>query len=160
MRRRTAANATRLWRPRRSRPVLERLESRYLYTAALTGEVLANNYVPGPQQTYLEAQKAVAVDASGNSIVVWSGVGTGDVDGIFGRRYDSAGNSIGSAFRVNTTTAGAQTSAAVATDDAGDFVVVWASQGQDGSGFGVYAQRFSAAGAALGGEFRVNATTA
>src|SRR5438876_6371122 len=146
MRRRTAANATRLWRPRRSRPVLERLEFRYLYTAAQTGEVLVDPDPSGVQQTVLESQKSVAVDASGQSIVVWSGSGAGDASGIFARRYNAAGSAVGGEFRVNTTTAGVQTSAAVATDDAGDFVVVWASQWQDGSGFGVYAQRVSAAG--------------
>ena len=34
------------------------------------------------------------------------------------------------------------------------------SSGQDGSGFGVYAQRYNASGAAVGSEFRVNTTTA
>jgi hypothetical protein len=34
------------------------------------------------------------------------------------------------------------------------------SQDQDGSGWGVYAQRYKADGKALGGEFRVNTTTA
>ena len=39
-------------------------------------------------------------------------------------------------------------------------MVVWASQGQDGSGWGVYGQRYDVSGVALGGEFRVNTTTA
>src|SRR5205085_8521011 len=42
---------------------------------------------------------------------------------------------------------------------AGDFVVTWSSVGQDGSGYGIYAQRYSAAGAPLGSEFRVNTYT-
>ena len=42
----------------------------------------------------------------------------------------------------------------------GGFVVTWMSQGQDGSGYGIYAQRFDGTGAAEGGEFRVNTTTA
>src|SRR5207302_1760824 len=47
-----------------------------------------------------------------------------------------------------------------AADPAGDTVVVWESQGQDGAGYGVYGQRYTAAGVALGGEFAVNAATA
>jgi hypothetical protein len=41
----------------------------------------------------------------------------------------------------------------------GGFVATWASFGQDGSGYGVYAQRFDASGAAVGSEFRVNTFT-
>jgi len=42
----------------------------------------------------------------------------------------------------------------------GSYVTVWQSNGQDGSGWGVYAQRFSAEGVAVGPEWRVNTTTA
>ena len=76
--------------------------------------------------------------------------------GVYAQRYDAAGVPQGGEFRVNTTTAGDQDVAAVAMDADGDFVVAWQSDGQDGSGCGVYAQRYSAAGVAQGGEFRVN----
>ena len=39
-------------------------------------------------------------------------------------------------------------------DANGDFVVAWDSFGQDGSANGVYGQRYNAAGAAQGSEFR------
>src|SRR5205085_1058104 len=58
-----------------------------------------------------------------------------------------------------TFTAGNQQRPAVAVDAAGDFVIAWQSQDQDGSSDGVYAQRYSAAGVAQGGEFRVNTFT-
>lgn len=49
----------------------------------------------------------------------------------------------------------------VATDAAGNFVVVWSSNGQDPDGStGVYAQRFNAAREREGSEFRVNTYTA
>src|SRR5262249_18344584 len=65
---------------------------------------------------------------------------------------------------VNTTTLDVQQTFyqsphAVAMDAAGDYVVTWSSYGQDGSGWGVYAQRYDVNGKALGGEFRVNTTT-
>jgi hypothetical protein len=41
----------------------------------------------------------------------------------------------------------------------GRFVVTWQSQGQDGSGYGVFGQRYDANGAPAGPEFRVNAFT-
>ena len=43
-----------------------------------------------------------------------------------------AQSAAGSEFRVNTTTALSQHSASAATDGSGNFVVVWASYGQDG----------------------------
>jgi hypothetical protein len=45
-------------------------------------------------------------------------------------------------------------------DAAGNFLVTWSSAGQDGSGAGVYGQRYRANGTRQGGEFRVNQTTA
>ena len=44
-------------------------------------------------------------------------------------------------------------------DDAGNFVVAWTSTSQDGSGYGIYAQRYDSGGSPLGGEFRVNTLT-
>ena len=44
-------------------------------------------------------------------------------------------------------------------DRDGDFVVAWSSYGQDSSSWGVYAQRYNAAGVCQGTEFRVNTYT-
>ena len=41
----------------------------------------------------------------------------------------------------------------------GGFVVTWTSDGQDGSGYGIYGQRYAADGTAVGSEFRVNTFT-
>lgn len=82
--------------------------------------------------------------------------------------------SSGGEFRINTTTSDRQAAIegefygetsefggprAVASDPSGNFVVTWSSKNQDGDGWGVYAQRYNAAGIAQGGEFRVNTTT-
>ncbi|MFO0999273.1 MAG: calcium-binding protein [Planctomycetaceae bacterium] len=66
---------------------------------------------------------------------------------------------IGPEFKVNSYTASYQDTTNVAMDATGNFVVTWTSDGQDGSGYGVYAQRYDASGAANGTEFRVNTTT-
>ena len=47
----------------------------------------------------------------------------------------------------------------MAADASGRFVVVWQSLLQDGSGVGVFGQRFDPAGARVGGEFQVNTQT-
>src|SRR5262249_5376418 len=49
--------------------------------------------------------------------------------------------------------------ARVAVDPSGNFVVVWASIGQDGDQAGVFAQRYDNTGAKAGSEFQVNTYT-
>ena len=54
---------------------------------------------------------SVASDSSGNVIVVWhSPTQDGSSLGVFGQRYDNAGASLGSNFRVNSYTTNAQIS--------------------------------------------------
>ena len=66
---------------------------------------------------------------------------------------------VGNEFLVNSTTADTQRFPAVAIAPGGDFVIAWDSLNQDGTGYGVYAQRYNAAGAAQGSEFVVNTFT-
>ena len=101
----------------------------------------------------------IAMDYSGDFVVVWQNLSSdGSGHGIFGQRYNSSGVAQGSEFQVNTTT-GHQLEPEVAMDSAGNFLVVWTSQNQDGDGEGVYAQRYNSSGVAQGSEFLVNTTT-
>ena len=119
-------------------------------------ETLVNTYTSNYQTS-----PSVAVDADGDFVVAWqSNAQDGDGYGIYAQLYNELGVAVGSEFRVNTTTASNQSAPSVAVDADGDFVVAWVSSGQDGSGFGVYAQRYNASGAAVGSEFRVNTYTA
>ena len=97
---------------------------------------------------------AVATDASGEFVVVWA-----SPYGIFGRRFDASGTPQGGEFLVSTYTTGRKRVPAVSADPNGNFVVVWHSYGQDGSYYGVFGQRFNAAGGRLGSEFRINSYT-
>jgi hypothetical protein len=119
-------------------------------------EFRANTSTTGDQQS-----ARVAMDSLGNFVVVWSSYGQdGSGWGVYGQRYSSLGVAQGGEFRINTTTTGDQEYATVAMNGAGNFVVTWSSYGQDGSGWGVYAQRYNSCGVAQGGEFRVNTCTA
>jgi hypothetical protein len=120
-----------------------------------TADILVNTYTTG-----FQGIPSVAVDADGDFVVVWTGNGQdGSGDGIYAQRYSANGTALGSEFRVNAHTTGSQAFPSVAMDADGDFVVSWASNGQDGSYWGIYAQRYSASGSAQGSEFRVNSST-
>ncbi len=60
---------------------------------------------------------------------------------------------------VNTQASDAQYRSNIASLSDGGYVVVWQSANQDGSSWGVYGQRFDAAGAPVGSEFLVNTAT-
>ncbi len=103
---------------------------------------------------------SLSTDADGDFVVAWGSYAQdGSGRGIYAQRYNAAGAPQGAEFRVNSTTTGNQRSASVAMDTDGDFVVAWQSYNQDGSGYGIYAQRYNAAGVTQGVEFRVNSFT-
>jgi hypothetical protein len=87
---------------------------------------------------------AVATDSTGNFVIVWgSDLQDGSVIGVFGQRYDNAGVPMGPEFQINTFTTAAQALPAVAADSTGAFVVIWESDIQDGSGYGIFGQRYA-----------------
>jgi len=94
-----------------------------------------------------QAFPAVAMDADGDFLVVWTdyyGL-DGSSKGVFAQRYDAAGAPQGSEFHVNAFTTGNQIAPAVAMDPDGDFVVAWQSYLQDYSSYGIFAQRYDGA---------------
>jgi hypothetical protein len=109
----------------------------------------------GTTFNYLNASNvSVACDGTGNFVVTWSEEdilnGTPDWN-VWAARYKSDGTLLSGPFEVNATTKNAQRYSAVAMDADGDFVITWQSMGQDGSGYGIYAQRYDNAGVAIGG---------
>jgi hypothetical protein len=103
---------------------------------------------------------AVARSADGNFVVVWSSYyQDGDDNSVHAQRFAGTGAPLGTEFRVNTYTTSAQRLPAVASASDGSFVVVWNSNGQDGSQFGVFGQRYDSAGMPVGTEFQINTYT-
>lgn len=100
----------------------------------------------------------VALLNGGGAVVVWQG-GRYGFQKIYARFCDANGVFLTSDILVNTYTNSFQISPGVATLADGSVVVVWASDGQDGSLQGIFGQRFSAAGAKMGGEFQINQWT-
>ena len=95
----------------------------------------------------------------GNFVVVWASFSQdGSANGVFAQRFDSSGAPLGVESRVNTYTIGGPEASSAGMDAAGDFVVVWNSDYQDGVRAGVFGQS-STPPARLGREFRVNTYT-
>ena len=124
------------------------------------GEFLVNDTVLDQQQTMSENRgslRSVAIAPDGDYVVVWSTQGQDASNwGVYAQRFDSSGTELGAEFQVNSFENNAQYHAAVDMDDAGNFVVVWTSENQDGTASSVYARMFNADGSEAVAEFRVN----
>jgi len=111
---------------------------------AVGGQFQANTYTTGYQ-----IHPSVGADAEGNFVVLWQSYGSSGSDAslasIQGQRFHATGMVVGDEFQVNTYTTSYQESAAVALNGAGDFVVVWSSDGSSGtdtSSYSVQSQRY------------------
>jgi hypothetical protein len=122
--------------------------------APRTADFRVNSFFTGRQSS-----PAVAPLPGGSFVVVWESYQDGSSFAVIGRRFDSRGNPIGGEFLVNTFTPGGQSAPRISSDAAGNFVVVWHSAGQDGSGLGIVGRRFDVNATPQGGEFLVNTTT-
>jgi hypothetical protein len=126
------------------------------------GEFRVNTQIGGEQY-----DSSVAALADGGFVVTWTslmvwiswGGQNSSRHDVYAQRYNADGQPIGGEFRVNTYTDSEQHAPSVAALAGSGFVVTWHSQSQDGSDYGVYAQRYGADGQPVGGEFRVNTQT-
>jgi hypothetical protein len=107
-----------------------------------------------------EDHSSVGVLANSSYVITWASLRPdGSVWDIYAQRFEASGTGIGTEFRVNRYTNDSQTSPTVTGLADGGYVITWTSTGQDGSGFGIYAQRFNASDVAVGSETRVNSHT-
>jgi hypothetical protein len=130
-----------------------------LYSAGGIAEGLP--FLAGTTNNYDEADATVGMDANGNFTIAWSEQipGSNSWD-ILARQFNASGTALlTTPIAVNTFAEGAQQQPSLAELADGQFAVAWESNSEDGSGEGIYAQVFSAAGTADGGQFQVNSTT-
>lgn len=109
-----------------------------------------------------QRRSAICSDAAANFVAVWEDENDldGSDDAVFGQRFDRTGNRLGTEFQANTYTFGDQGYVDICCADSGSFVVVWQSEeDQDGSGYGVFGQRYDSLGTRVGTEFQVNTYT-
>ncbi|HWM91165.1 MAG TPA: hypothetical protein VN493_10390 [Thermoanaerobaculia bacterium] len=115
-------------------------------------EIQVNAATPGSQ-----AAPAAAAGPSGQHAVAWQG--PGDDTDVWIQVWDADGAILLPELRVNSFLSNCQQAPALSFAPDGGFVVVWQSDGQDGSGWGIFAQRFDEDGSLAGPEFQINATT-
>ena len=129
LRRRLAQRRSGRLGPRDLRPALRERRG------AVRAGVPRNAFTTGAQ-----ASPALGVDSAGCFFIAWTS-DDGSGTGIFGQSY-ILGNPTEPQYRVNTFTTGNQARPSAAQDTAivGTFVIAWDSQGQDGSGDGVFAR--------------------
>ncbi|WP_187170358.1 Ig-like domain-containing protein [Salidesulfovibrio onnuriiensis] len=119
---------------------------------AMTGDIRVNSYIAGDQHV-----PDVCAMGDGSYVIVWQDAGKdGSSNGIYGQRFGANGIKLGSEFSVNTYITSSQSEASISALPDGGFIVTWNSNGPDGSGYGIYGQRFDADGNKLGTEFRIN----
>ena len=98
---------------------------------------------------------SVSVLSDGGYVVVWDSYA-----GVYARRFDASGTAQGNEIRVLTLfNPNELVDADVTGLSGGGFVVTWQVSNKDGSGTAVIAQRYDAAGGALGGQVQVNTFT-
>ncbi|MDH6059744.1 DUF4347 domain-containing protein [Chrysosporum bergii ANA360D] len=118
-------------------------------------EFRINTYITGAQ-----TKPSIAALDNGGFVVTWtSWTQSTSNNEIYGQRYNADGTPNGIEFRINNYSTNNQDESSVTALKDGGFVVTWTSTEQDGSGWGVYAQRYNADGTKNGTEFRVNTHT-
>jgi hypothetical protein len=133
----------------------------YLLIGLFFASVCGAEFQVNTHTTYDQKNAAIAMDAVGNFVVVWSSyLQDGSSNGVFAQRFDPNCGQLGEEFQVNATSSGNQAEPAVAMDAAAGFVVAWQGPGlieeelED-----IFAQRFDPNGSAAGEEFLVNSYT-
>jgi len=152
--------AARIGRFDRSAMQLESLEPRTMLAANSLGPDSQINVFTTEEQ----ASPAVAMNANGDSVVVWQSVlddnASDDNAGIFAQRFDFFGQPVGTNFKISDPSERDTISPSVAIDDAGNFVVAWNRVLLNDNGVpqesDLRARRFDSAGNSLGDEFTVN----
>ncbi len=118
-------------------------------------EFKVNTYTAGNQD-----KPNVTALSNGGFVVVWESTAQdGDLDGIFAQEYDKNQQPVGTEFQVNSYTTSNQRDPVVVGLDNGTYVVAWRSNGQDGDLYGIFGQRYTNGGVAVGGEFQLNTET-
>jgi len=125
-----------------------------------TGTALGSEFLVNSTTADWQITPQVAGLGDGGFIVTWSSnLQDGNGYGLYGQRYNGSGARVGTEFQISTTVTGNQDFSHVASLSGGGFVVVWESDGVDGSGRAVMARRYGADNQPTGPQLLVNASS-
>ncbi|MDA8635039.1 flagellin [Rhodobacteraceae bacterium] len=113
-------------------------------------EIQINTYTNGNQ----DSVNIVALN-SGGFVAAWDDY---ERENIYAQIFDETGNKLNTEFQVNDDTSSIKIEPELVKLTDG-FLIAWNSRYQDGSEYGVFAQRFSDAGGKIGSEFQMNTET-
>jgi subtilisin family serine protease len=111
-------------------------------------------YSQKPTATYSEVKQAILQSVDPLPTMAGKAVTEGRVNA-----FNALLNIRKYGFLANANISDSQTNSSVASDDSGNYVVVWQSHDQDGDGWGIYGRRFDADGVPQGDEFLINSVT-
>ncbi|MEP0963615.1 MAG: calcium-binding protein [Roseobacter sp.] len=117
----------------------------------ITGDLQVNTTTEG----YQEAAGVAALD-DGGWVVIWKSNDTRYTTGVFQQRFAEDGTTVGDETLVNTTVFDTQTDPQITALSDGGWVVVWQSDTGTNNFSGIYLQRYSVDGEAVGTETRVH----
>ncbi|MDH5179991.1 MAG: hypothetical protein OEZ39_19460 [Gammaproteobacteria bacterium] len=211
-------NSVVVWQKKNTNSILEPVDSAnggiFGQLVSLDGVLSGSKFLVHRNAAGEQSRPDVAMDGSGNFIVVWVNNNSVSENIVYAQRYNADGTTNGSLITVSSATANASTPR-IAADTAGNFVVTWRegsntiharlfasigtpespvitvngapayvrsvpeiamdasgnftivwvegtslSDGGDGSGRGVFGQRFNSVAGKSGGVFQVNTSTA
>ncbi|MDQ2082928.1 VCBS domain-containing protein [Xanthobacteraceae bacterium Astr-EGSB] len=115
-------------------------------------EFRVNTFTGGVSQN----SAAVTALSDGRFLVTWVTRNQISADDMFAQIYNADGTPSGSEFVVNATTGNYERFGAVTGLAGGGFVATYSANALDGSDYGIFGQRYDAAGARVGGEFQIN----
>jgi hypothetical protein len=113
----------------------------YLSNGAVNGSNFQVSPTTGQDQEY----SSIAFAGDGNPIITWSSNGSVNGWGVYAQQFTPTGTPLGSEVHVNTYVLNDQFYSSIAGSANGDIAIVWTSQNEDGSNFGVYGQNFTTA---------------
>ena len=121
--------------------------------ARLEGDAFQVNETVAGKQKF----PAVASNSGGLFAIAWESESAGETSyDIVVRLHDKNAKPVTSELRANTFTGNWQRWPAIASLGERGFIITWSSEGQDGSGGGVFGQRFDWEGTPTGREFQAN----
>ena len=126
-----------------------------------SGARVGTEFLVNSQTLDSQYDPSITALAGGGFVITWATRHTaqdGSAGAVKGQVFSASGAKVGAEFLVNSQAVDIQREAVVTGTPDGGFVVAWTnySSSQDGSGFAIKAQAFSAAGAKVGDEMLVN----